>query len=63
MFARLKQAFSESECRLAREILKTICRSDHGFTAKNLRLSMPGWCQTPPTAYWWQKNSIMCSMR
>ena len=32
MFTRLKQAFSESECRLAREILKTICRSDHGFT-------------------------------
>jgi hypothetical protein len=32
MFTRLKQAFSESECRLAREILKTICRSDHDLT-------------------------------
>jgi hypothetical protein len=32
MFNRLKQAFSESECRLAREVLKTLCRVNAGFT-------------------------------
>ena len=32
MFTRLKQTFSESECRLAREILKTLCRSDRALT-------------------------------
>lgn len=30
MFGRLKDAFSESECRLAREILKTLCRKPEG---------------------------------
>lgn len=32
MFTRLKEAFSESECRLAREILKKLCQSDQGFS-------------------------------
>lgn len=32
MFTRLKEAFTESECRLAREILKRLCQSDQGFT-------------------------------
>ncbi len=31
MFTRLKEAFSESECRLAREILKSLCRTPSGF--------------------------------
>ena len=35
MFTRLKQAFSESECRLAREILKTLCRSNHDLTRED----------------------------
>jgi hypothetical protein len=32
MFTRLKEAFSESECRLAREILKKLCRAKEGFS-------------------------------
>ncbi len=32
MFTRLKEAFSESECRLAREILKAVCRSGEGLS-------------------------------
>lgn len=32
MFTRLKEAFSESERRLASEILKTVCRSDTGLS-------------------------------
>lgn len=36
MFTRLRQAFSESECRLAREILKTVCRLEYGLTREEL---------------------------
>jgi hypothetical protein len=32
MFTRLKEAFTDSECRLAREILKKLSHSDGGFT-------------------------------
>ena len=32
MFTRLKEAFSESECRLAREILKKLSRAEQGFS-------------------------------
>jgi uncharacterized protein len=32
MFTRLKEAFSESECRLAREILKSLSRAEEGFS-------------------------------
>lgn len=32
MFNRLKEAFSESECRLAREILKSLCRAQAGLS-------------------------------
>lgn len=32
MFTRLKEAFSESECRLAREILKLLCRAPAGLS-------------------------------
>lgn len=35
MFNRLKEAFSESECRLAREILKKLCRSKSGFSRED----------------------------
>lgn len=35
MFTRLKEAFSESECRLAREILKKLCRSKSGFSRED----------------------------
>ncbi len=32
MFARLKDIFNESECRLAREILRTVCRASRSFS-------------------------------
>ncbi len=32
MFTRLKEAFSESECRLAQAILKQLCRTEHGLS-------------------------------
>ena len=32
MFDRLKDIFSESECRLAREILRTVCRASRSFS-------------------------------
>jgi hypothetical protein len=35
MFARLKDAFSDSECRLAREILKMLCRAGTGFSRED----------------------------
>jgi hypothetical protein len=36
MFDRLKDMFSESECRLAREILRTLCRVSQPFTREDL---------------------------
>ncbi|HWX18562.1 MAG TPA: hypothetical protein VN578_01525 [Candidatus Binatia bacterium] len=36
MFDRLKEIFSESECRLAREILRTLCRAPRPFSRKDL---------------------------
>jgi hypothetical protein len=36
MFTRLKQAFTESECRLAREVLKSLCRSESGLQRAEL---------------------------
>ena len=32
MFTRLKEAFSDGECRLAREILKSLSRAEHGLS-------------------------------
>ena len=32
MFTRLKEAFGDGECRLAREILKKLCQADRGLT-------------------------------
>ena len=36
MFDRLKEIFSESECRLAREILRTLCRARQPFSREDL---------------------------
>lgn len=36
MFERLKDIFSESECRLAREILRTLCRAQRPFSHEDL---------------------------
>jgi hypothetical protein len=36
MFERLKDIFSESECRLAREILRTLCRAQRSFSREDL---------------------------
>jgi hypothetical protein len=36
MFDRLKEIFSESECRLAREILRTLCRAARPFSREDL---------------------------
>jgi hypothetical protein len=36
MFERLKDIFSESECRLAREILRTLCRAQRSLSREDL---------------------------
>jgi hypothetical protein len=36
MFDRLKEIFSDSECRLAREILRTLCRAPQSFSRSDL---------------------------
>lgn len=38
MFERLKDIFSESECRLAREILRTLCRAQRSFSREDIEI-------------------------
>jgi len=47
MFTRLKEAFTEGECRLAREILKQLCQSDQGFTRADFEAVHAGLVPTP----------------
>jgi hypothetical protein len=47
MFTRLKEAFSESECRLAREIMKKLSRSEQGFSREEFEAVHVGLVPVP----------------
>ena len=50
MFDRLKDIFNESECRLAREILRTLCRAPRPFSRGDLEAFMPASFPKTPIA-------------
>ena len=62
MFDRLKDMFSESEFRLAREILRTLCRAIGAFSRDDFEAFMPALSLWMPSARFLLANSITCSM-